>query len=213
MNVADGVSGGDLGGGHVGVAEQVADVDQVDAGLDQVHGPAPPERVRRDLQAGSPDGVAGPDAPRVAGQQLGHPGPGQRGVVRPGGQRVCVCADAGMPVAVVEVVADEPGGRVHHGHVPDLGALPADHDGHGAAAVDVGDVEVAELLDAGGGVVGEGEQDGVPDGACAGRAGLGEQRLDLVAGQVAGCGAGVFFCRIARTWVTWPRRSGCSTAV
>src|SRR4029077_8375134 len=53
-----------------------------------------------------------------------------------------------------------------------------------AAAADVGDVEVAELLDAGGGVVGQGEQDGVPDSACAGRAGCGEQGLDLVAGQV-----------------------------
>ena len=40
------------------------------------------------------------------------------------------------------------------------------------------------FLDAGGGVVGQGEQDGVADGACAGGAGFGEQRLDLVAGQV-----------------------------
>ena len=166
------------------MAEQIADVDQVDAGLDQVHGPAAPERVGRDRQAGSPAGVAGPDGPHVAGQELGHPGPGQSGVVRPGEQRVRVGADAGMPIAVVEVVADELGGRVHHGHVPDLGALPADHHGHRAAAADVGDVEVAEFLDAGGGVVGQGEQDGVPDSACAGRAGFGEQRFDLVAGQV-----------------------------
>ena len=51
-------------------------------------------------------------------------------------------------------------------------------------AADVGDVEVAELLDAGAGVVGQGEQDGVPDSACAGGAGFAEQRFDLVAGQV-----------------------------
>ena len=133
---------------------------------------------------GSPAGVAGPDGAHVAGQQLGDPGPGQPGVVRPGEQRVGVGADAGVPVAVVEVAGDEPGGRVHHGHVPDLGALPVDHHGHRAAAADVGDVEVAEFLGAGGGVVGQGEQDGVPDGAGGGRAGLGEQRPDLVAGQV-----------------------------
>ena len=34
------------------------------------------------------------------------------------------------------------------------------------------------------GVVGQGEQDGVPDSAGAGRAGFGEQHLDLVPGQV-----------------------------
>src|SRR5580692_4006421 len=72
--------------------------------------------------------------------------------------RVSVGADAGMPFVVVEVAGDELGGRVHHGHVPDLGALPVDHHGHRAAAADVSDVEVAEFLDAGGGVVGQGEQ-------------------------------------------------------
>ncbi len=138
------------------MTEQVADVDQVDAGLDQVHGPAPPERMRRDRQAGSPAGVARPDGAHVAGQQLSHPGPGQSGVVWPGEQRVGVGADTGMPIAVAEVAGDEPGGRLHHGHVPDLGALPADHRCHRAAAADIGDVEVAKLLDAGGGVVGQG---------------------------------------------------------
>ena len=166
------------------MAEQITDVDQVDSCLDQAHGPGPPERVRRDRQAGSPAGVARPDGPHVAGQQLGDPGPGQPGVVRPGEQRVRVGADAGMPIAVFEVAGDEMGGRVHHGHVPDLGTLPADDHRHRAAAADVRDVEVAEFLDAGGGVVGQGEQDGVPDSACAGRAGFGEQHLDLVPGQV-----------------------------
>ena len=92
----------DLGGRHIGMAEQIADVDQVDAGLDQVHGPGPPERMRRDRQAGSPAGVARPDGPHVAGQQLSHPDRVNSGVVRPGEQRVRVGADAGMPIAVVE---------------------------------------------------------------------------------------------------------------
>jgi hypothetical protein len=39
-------------------------------------------------------------------------------------------------------------------------------------------------LDAGSGVVGQGEQDGVSDRACAGGAGFAEQGFDLVAGQV-----------------------------
>jgi hypothetical protein len=90
-----------------------------------------------------------------------------------------------MPSAVVEVAAHELGGRAHHGHVPDLGALPVDDRRHRAAAADVGHVEVAQLLDAGAGVVGQGEQDRVADCARAVGAGLGEQGLDLVAGQVA----------------------------
>jgi hypothetical protein len=99
-------------------------------------------------------------------------------------QRVGVGAEAGVRVTVFQVAGDEPCGLVHHGHVSDLGSLPADRRRHRFGAADVGDVEVAELLDAGGGVVGQGEQDGVPDSACAGCAGFGEQRLDLVTGQV-----------------------------
>jgi hypothetical protein len=95
-----------------------------------------------------------------------------------------VAADAGMPSAAVEVAAHELGGRAHHGHVPDLGALAVDDRRHRAATADVGDVQVAQLLDAGAGVVGQGEQDGIADCARAGGAGLGEQGLDLVAGQV-----------------------------
>jgi len=85
---------------------------------------------------------------------------------------------------VFQVVGDEVGGRVHDGHVSDLGSFSADRHCHRFGAADVGDVEVAELLDAGSGVVGQGEQDGVPDSACAGGAGLGEQRPDLVSAQV-----------------------------
>jgi hypothetical protein len=65
-----------------------------------------------------------------------------------------------------------------------FGSLSADRRRHRLGAADVGNVEVAEFLDAGSGVVGEGEQGGVPDSACAGRAGFGEQCLDLVSGQV-----------------------------
>lgn len=46
-------------------------------------------------------------------------------------------------------------------------------------------LEITQFLDAGGGVVGQGEQGSVPDGACAGSAGLGEQRFDLLACQIA----------------------------
>jgi hypothetical protein len=105
-------------------------------------------------------------------------------------QRVCVGADAGMGVAVVEVVGDELGGRVHHGHVPVLEPFPWIVTVIGLARRMSATFEVAELLDAGGGVVGQGEQDGVPDRAGAGRAGFGEQRLDLVAGQVPSSGPG-----------------------
>jgi hypothetical protein len=79
-----------------------------------------------------------------------------------------------MRVAMLEVVGHEEGGGAHHRHVSDLGSLPVDEDRHRFGAADVDDVEVAELLDTGGGVVGQGEQDGVPDGACAVRAGFGE---------------------------------------
>ena len=110
-----------------------------------------------------------------------------------------------MRLAAFEVVGDELGGWAHHGHVADLGSFPVDYHRHLARVADVGDVEVAELLDTGGSVVGEGEQDGVPDRACAGRAGFGEQRLHLVALKCPISVTGTFFCRIARTRVNWSR--------
>ena len=70
-------------------------------------------------------------------------------------QWVGVGAEAGVRVAVLEVVGDEPGGGAHQGQVADLGSLAADRHCHRIGAADVGDVEVAELLDAGGGVVGQ----------------------------------------------------------
>jgi hypothetical protein len=78
-------------------------------------------------------------------------------VVRSAKQRVRVGAEAGVRLEVFQIVGDEPGGGVHHGHVSDLGSLSADRHRYRFGAADVGDVEVAELLDAGGGVVGQGE--------------------------------------------------------
>jgi hypothetical protein len=68
-------------------------------------------------------------------------------------QRVCVGAMARMPIAVLDVVGDELVRRLHHRHVRDLGTLPTDHHRHRAATADVGEVEVDEFLDAGGGAV------------------------------------------------------------
>ncbi len=167
------------------MAEQVANVDQVDAGLDQVHRPAAPQGVGRDRQSGCPAGVVGPDGSHVAGEDLGDAGSGQSGVVGSVEQWVGVGAEPGVRLEVFQIVGDEPGGRAHQGHVSDPGALPVDRHGNWVGGADVGDVEVADFLGAGGGVVGQGEQDGVADGACTGGAGLGEQYLDLVAGQVS----------------------------
>ena len=74
----------------------------------------------------------------MAGQEFGDSGPGQSGVVRSAEQRVCVGAEAGVRVAVFEVAGDEPGGLVHHGHVPDFGSLSADRRRHRFGAADVG---------------------------------------------------------------------------
>ena len=85
---------------------------------------------------------------------------------------VRVGAEAGVRVVVFEIVGEQPGGWVHDGHVPGLGSFAVDRHDHRVGGADVCDVEVAELLNAGGGVVGEGEQDGVADGTAAGGAGL-----------------------------------------
>ena len=118
------------------------------------------------------------------------PEPGQPGVVRPVEQRVGVGAEAGVRLPAVQVVGDQPAGRRHHGQVADFRSFPADHDCHRCGAADVGDVEVTQFLDSGGGVVGDCEQDGVSGGAWTGGAGCGEQRLDFVSGQVPRLGGG-----------------------
>jgi hypothetical protein len=100
-------------------------------------------------------------------------------------QRGRVGAEAGVRFEMVEVVGEQPGGWVHDGHVPGLGSFAVDRYDRGVGVSDVCDVEVAELLDAGGGVVGEGEQDGVADRTAGGGAGLGEQRPDLVSCEVS----------------------------
>ena len=61
-------------------------------------------------------------------------------------ERARAGAETGIGVEVLQVVGDELSGRSHYGHVPDLGSLPADRHRHRARAADVGDVEVAELL-------------------------------------------------------------------
>ncbi len=106
------------------MAEQVADVNQVDTGLDQVHRPAAPQGVGRDRQAWGPAGVARPNGSHVAGEELGDPGSGQPGVVRPVKQWVRVGAEPRVRFAVFQVVGDELGGRADHGHVPDLEPFP-----------------------------------------------------------------------------------------
>jgi hypothetical protein len=78
-------------------------------------------------------------------------------VVRSAKQRVRVGAEAGVRLEVFQIIGDEVGGWVHHGHVSDLGSLSVDRHRYRVGVADVGDVEVAELLDAGGGVVGQGE--------------------------------------------------------
>ncbi len=93
-----------------------------------------------------PTRVASPHGPHVASQELGDPGPGQLGVVRSVKEWARVGAEAKVRLAAFEVVGDELGGWAHHGHVSDLGPLPADHHRHRVRAADVGDVEVAELL-------------------------------------------------------------------
>lgn len=65
-----------------------------------------------------------------------------------------------------------------------LDPFPRNGHRHRLGGADVGDVEVAEFLDPGGGVVGQAEQDGVADRAWAGGARFGEQRFDLVPAQV-----------------------------
>jgi hypothetical protein len=57
-----------------------------------------------------------------------------------------------------------------------------------AGGADVRGVQVADLLDAGGGVLERGEQDGVAQPATGGRVWFGEEGFDLLAGEVAHVG-------------------------
>ena len=61
-------------------------------------------------------------------------------------------------------------------------------DQHRTGRADVGGVQVADLLDAGGCVVERGEQDGVAQSAAGGRVWCGEEGFDLIAGEVAHVG-------------------------
>ena len=64
-------SGVDLGCGHVGVTEQVAYVDEVDACLEQVHRPGSSDDVRGDVQPGRVAGVSPAQGLDVPGEDLG----------------------------------------------------------------------------------------------------------------------------------------------
>ena len=103
-------------------------------------------------------------------------------------QRVCVCADARVGRAPVEVVLHQLGCGVHQRDAPGLGAFPVQRDQHRAGRADVCGVQVADLLDAGGCVVERGQQDGVAQPAPGGRVGFGQEGFDLVAGEVAHVG-------------------------
>ena len=178
-------AGVDLGCGHVGVAEEVADVDQVDSGLEQVHRPGPSDHVRGDVHADRIARVAAAQGLDVPGEDLGDAPAGQSGLVGTVEQWVCVYADAGMAGAPVEVVLQQSGCGVHQRDPPGLGAFAVQRDQHRAGRSDVGGVQVADLLDAGGRVVEGGEQDGVAQAAPGGWVWFGQEGFDLVAGEVA----------------------------
>ena len=122
------------------------------------------------------------------GEEFGDGPAGQSGLLGPVEERVGIWADAGMTGAPVEVVLQESGGGVHQRDAPGLRAFAVQRDEHRAGRADVGGVQVADLLDAGGCVVERGEQDGVAQSAPGGRVGCGEEGFDLVAGEVAHVG-------------------------
>ena len=64
-------AGVDLGCGHAGVTEQVAYIDQVDSGLEQVHRPCPSDDVRGDVHPGRIAGVAPAQGLDVPGEDFG----------------------------------------------------------------------------------------------------------------------------------------------
>ena len=170
------------------MAEQVTDVDQVDSGLEEVHRPAPSDDVRGDVQAGRIAGVASAQRVNVSGEDLGDTPSGQSCLFGPCEQRLCVLADAVVGRATGEVVLQQPGCGVHQRDASGLGSFAVEGDQHRAGCADVGGVQVADLLDAGGGVVECGEQDRVAQPAPGGRVRFGQEGFDLVAGEVAHVG-------------------------
>ena len=59
-------------------------------------------------------------------------------------QRIRVGAEAGVRLEVFQIIGDEAGGRVHQGHVSDLGSLSVDRHRHRVGVADVRDIEVAD---------------------------------------------------------------------
>jgi hypothetical protein len=106
-------------------------------------------------------------------------------VLGPVEQRVGVFADAGVRRAAAEVVLDQAGCGVHQRDPPGFGAFAAQRHYRRAGGADVGDVQVADLLDAGSGVVEHGKQDRVAQPAAGGWVWFGQEGFDLVAGEVA----------------------------
>jgi hypothetical protein len=106
-------------------------------------------------------------------------------VLGPVEQRVGVLADAGVGRAAAEVVLDQLGCGVHQRDLPGLGSFAVQRHHHRAGDADVGGVQVADLLDAGGGVVEHGQQDRVALPAAGGWVWFGQEGCDFVAGQVA----------------------------
>src|SRR5579859_11728 len=174
------------------MTEQVADVDQVDSGLEQVHRPGPSDDVRGDVHPGGVAGVAAAQGLDVPGEDLGDAPAGQAGVLGPVEQRVCVFADAKVGRTAAEVVVDQLGCGVHQRDPPGLGTFAVQRHRHRAGDADVAGVQVADLLDAGGGVVEHGQQDHVAQTAPGGRVRFGQEGFDLVAGQVAHVSGGGF---------------------
>ena len=100
--------------------------------------------------------------------------------------------DAGVGCAPAEVVLDQLGCGIHQRDPPGLGTFAVQRHYHRAGDADVAGVQVADLLDAGGGVVERGKQDRVALPAPGGWVWFGQEGFDLVAGQVAHVSGGGF---------------------
>ena len=157
-----------------------------------MHRPGPSDDVRGDVHPGGVAGIAAAQGLDVPGEDLVDAPAGQAGVLGPVEQRVCVFADAKVGRAPAEVVLDQLGCGVHQRDPPGLGSFAVQRHHHRAGDADVAGVQVADLLDAGGGVVERGQQDRVALPAPGGWVWFGQEGFDLVAGQVDHVAGGDF---------------------
>jgi hypothetical protein len=81
---------------------------------------------------------------------------------------------------------------VYHRDPPGLGTFAVQRHHHRPGGADVGGVQVADLLGAGGGVVERGQQDHVAQPAPGRRVWFGQEGFDLAAGEVTHVGGGGF---------------------